>query len=119
MNKRLHGFTLLEVLLALVIISVALVALVEAAGFAQKQTIEITQRQHALQLADQVLMRYYQRPEVNDQQGSEQRQDQTYYWSLDVKSTDNPEILRLDVRVGLTPDIDHALAQLSGFKTHG
>ena len=116
MNKRVQGFTLLEVLLALVIISVALVALVEAAGYAQKQTAELHQRQQALQVADQVLMQFYQRSQVDDEQGSEQRNDQTFYWSIDVQKTENPQILRLDIRVGLTRQIDYALAQLSGFK---
>jgi general secretion pathway protein I len=116
MNKRYRGFTLLEVLLALLIISVALVALVEAAGFSQKQTAELDQRQQALQVADQVLMQFYQQPQVDDEQGNQQRKDQIYYWSVDVKNTDNPRILRLDVRVGLDRNIEYALAQLSGFK---
>jgi len=118
MNKRCQGFTLLEVLLALLIISVALVALVEAAGFAHKQTAELDQRQQALQVADQVLMQFYQRPQVDDEQGSAQRKDQIYYWSVDVQNTDNQQILRMDVRVGLTRDIEYALAQLSGFKSN-
>lgn len=113
------GFTLLEVLLALLIISVALVAMVEVAGTAQKQTAELDQRQQAYQVADQVLMQFYQRPVVTDEQGSQQHKDQTYHWSVDVKNTDNPRILRLDVRVGLERDFKHALAQLSGFKSNG
>ncbi|MCX7544267.1 type II secretion system minor pseudopilin GspI [Marinicella gelatinilytica] len=119
MNKRLSGFTLLEVLLALLIISVALVAMVEAAGFAHKQTVELDQRQQAYRVADQVLMQLYQRTTVDDEQGSQQQKDQTYYWSVDVQSTDNPRILRLDVRVGLDRNLEYALAQLTGFKSNG
>lgn len=119
MNKRVRGFTLLEVLLALLIVSVALVAMVEVAGFAQKQTAELDQRQQAYQVADQILMQLYQRPTVDDEQGSQQRKDQTYYWSVDVQSTDNPRILRLDIRVGLDRKLDYALAQLTGFKNNG
>ncbi len=118
MNKRLQGFTLLEVLLALVIISVALVAMVEAAGVVHKQISELEQRQQAYQVADQVLMQFYQRSQVNDEQGSQQTKDTRYYWSVDVKNTDNPRIIRLDVRVGLERDMSYALAQLSGFKKH-
>ncbi len=115
MNKR-QGFTLLEVLLALVVISVALVALVEAAGFSHKQIAELNQRQQAIQVADQILMQFYQRPQVNDDSGRQQYNDQVYFWSVDVKNTDNPRILRIDVKVSLEADFDHALAQLSGFK---
>lgn len=116
MNKQLRGFTLLEVLLALLIISVALVAMVEAAGFSQKQTADMALRQQALQVADETLMQFYRQPQVNDAQGNVQRMDRTFYWAVDVRKTDNPRILRLDVRVGLERNIDYALARLSGFK---
>ncbi|MFV0543784.1 MAG: type II secretion system minor pseudopilin GspI [Marinicella pacifica] len=118
MSKGMRGFTLLEVLLALVVISVALVALVEAAGLAHQQTAQMAQRQQALQLADEMMMQFYQRAQVNDEQGSKQRQDHTYYWSVDVSNTDNPRIIRLDVRVGMSRDFDYVLANLSGFKRH-
>ncbi len=116
MRSRNRGFTLLEVLLALVVVSVALTALVHAAGFGQRQVAELRQHMNAYQVADQVLMQMYQQPQVNDSQGSQRMADETYYWSVAVQNTDNPLILRLDVRVGFERSMDYAQAQLTGFK---
>jgi len=119
MTNPNRGFTLLEVLLALVVVSVALMALVHAAGFSQRQIAELRHQVNAYQVADQVLMQLYQQPQVNNQEGSQRMADETYYWSVDVQNTDNPLILRLDVKVGLERALDYAQAQLTGFKKNG
>lgn len=119
MRNLNRGFTLLEVLLALVVISVGLMALVQAAGFSQRQVADMRHHMNAYQVADQVLMQVYQQPQIEDSQGRQRMDDETYYWSVEVQTTDNPTILRYNIRVGLERSIDYAQAQLTGFKKSG
>ena len=119
MKAEQTGFTLLEVLMALVIVSVALVAVVQSSQNSATTLQQVRDQSAALHVANQVLMDMYQRPNpVNGLvQGQRQFQDRSFYWKVEYQSTDNARINRLEVSVSLNRDFDYLQARLTGFKS--
>lgn len=111
------GFTLLEVMLALLIISVGLVALVQSAQTGAQTTTALREKTGAYHVADQVMLLLYQKSDlqVGSHQGQELFAGQDYYWQAELKTTDNIHINRIDLVVGLDRDFDYAEARLIGF----
>lgn len=104
--------------MALIIISVGLVALVQVSHHnANTLTVAKTQTA-ALHVADQVMLNLYQTSglRLGEHYGEQRFQGQTYYWKANLSTTENASIHRLDVKVGLQRDVSYAEAQLSGFK---
>ena len=119
MRAKQSGFTLLEVLMALVIVSVALVAVVQSSQNSATTLQQARDQSAALQVANQVLMQMYQRPTpvTSEVQGQSRIQDRSFYWKVRWQSTDNARINRLDVSVSLDRDFAYLQAQLTGFKS--
>ncbi|MCX7554769.1 type II secretion system minor pseudopilin GspI [Marinicella sp. S1101] len=117
LNKH-KGFTLMEVMLALLVISVGLVALVQAAQTGTRITTTVAEKSAAYHVADQVMMQLYQRSDltIGTHQGQELFSDRNYYWRAELKSTDNESINRIDLVVGKDRALDYFDAQLTGFK---
>jgi general secretion pathway protein I len=118
LNNKTKGFTLLEVMMALIIISVGLVALVHSSRHSAN-TLEVAKNKTAaLHVADQVMLQLYERGglQLGVHQGEQRFQGQLYYWQATLTTTDNNRINRLEVKVGLNRDFKYAEAQLSGFK---
>lgn len=113
------GFTLLEVLLALLVMGIGLAALVSAGQNSADALSKLTQKSDAFHVADQVMMQLYQRSglQTGQHQGSQKFHSQDWYWRADVQSTDNPRIARIDLKVGMGRDFEFAEAQLFGFKS--
>jgi len=116
-HRLIKGFTLLEVMLALLIISVGLVALVQSAQTGERTTTELREKTGAYHVADQVMMMLYQKNDlkIGMHQGQELFSGQDYYWQAELKTTDNVYINRIDLKVGLDRNFDYALARLTGF----
>lgn len=116
-QKATKGFTLLEVMLALLIISVGLVALVQSAQTGAQTTTALREKTGAYHVADQVMLLLYQKSDlqVGSHQGQELFAGQDYYWQAELKTTDNIYINRIDLVVGLGRDLDYAEARLIGF----
>lgn len=118
MNIKFKGFTLLEVMMALIIISVGLVALVYSSRYSANTLEETRNKTAALHVADQVMMQLYERGDLQLglHQGEQRFQGRIFYWQATLITTDNHYINRLEVKVGLDRDFDYAEAQLIGFK---
>lgn len=112
------GFTLLEVMLALLVVSLGLVALVQSAQQGATATATNQHKTAAYHVADQVMLQLYQRRDLSDgkHQGQETFGGQTYYWQAVLSNTDNERINRIDLVVGSDRQLDYADAQLTGFK---
>ncbi len=116
MNQK--GFTLLEVMLALLVVSVGLVALVQSAQHGANTTEIYQKKTAAYHVADQVMLQLYQRSDlqVGTHQGQELFAGRDFYWRAELSQTDNVNINRIDLTVGLNRQLDYFEAQLTGFK---
>jgi general secretion pathway protein I len=118
LKNNTNGFTLLEVMMALIIISVGLMALVQSTQFSANTLGSVKIKTSAYHVADQVLMSLYSTPDLNlgTHHGEHKFQSQTFYWQATLSKTENIHIDRLDVVVSLDRQLTYAEAQLTGFK---
>lgn len=96
------GFTLLEVLVALLLLSLAMVALVrsvgqEAIALGQQRDASLAQWVAANRLAEVRLRR--ELPASGQAQGRSRMGGRDWRWQLEARATDSPGLLQLEVRV--------------------
>lgn len=119
-NLRLYkrGFTLVEVLVALAIVSIALLASLRVAGAATNSASELRARLFASWVAESLLAEQRARGiwlPVGLRRGSERQGGMDFVWREDVVATPNAAFRRVDVRVFAIADESYALAHLVGF----
>lgn len=117
MFKRLHGFTLMEVLVALAVLTITLAAI------SKSLNIHI---QHSMYLKDKTIAHWIAMnkitelrlqdafPALGESQGTILMNNREWTWLLKTSSTIDPEIRQLDVSVFLT-DKNAPLTLLTGF----
>lgn len=117
MSKQ-SGFTLLEVMLAILVLSLGLTAMIYAGQLTASTTERLEKTATAYFLANQLMLELYKRPGVNSGylKGKKYFLDDDWYWQAAIKNTDNKNIIRIDLKVSLDKKIDFSLAQLTGFK---
>lgn len=113
-----RGFTLLEVLVALAVIAIPLLALMESIT---------TNVSNAAYLRDRTIAHWVAMNQVAEQQlepqwpAPGQTQDQvpmagrTWYWKMTVRVTNDPDIRRLDVEVRARKDDKQPLESLVAY----
>lgn len=109
------GFTLVEVLVALVIVAVALAAALRLSGAAAGNAGDYRDRLLARWVADNVIAQARLElplPPAGELSGEASQAGQTMLWRRRISATPNPRFRRVDVEVG--PQ-GAALATLSGF----
>lgn len=104
--------------MALVVVSVGLMALVQSAQTGAQTSEALREKTAAYHVADQVMMQLYQAPNLSlgRHQGETEFAGMTFYWQAQLQTTDNNRINRLDLVVGLNRQLDHHAAQLKGFR---
>jgi len=115
---RARGFTLLEVLIGLLVLSVALLALARTAAVQIDQFAALRERTIATWLAEDLLAETRLGntfPPTGSSSGMRRFGARDWYWQVRVEGTDLPTIRRIDVRVSDALERDASLAQLSGF----
>lgn len=115
---RRTGFTLVEVLVALAIVSIALLAALRAAGQGTNNVGELRSRLLAGWVAENLLAEHRARGAwlpLGMQRGTERQGGIEFAWREEVISTPNPSFRRVDVRVFTVAEETHALAHLTGF----
>lgn len=120
-----HGFTLLEVLVALAIFAVVAASVLSASAGALKTAARLEDKTFATWLADNRLqeIQLADSPPVEGRdQGEVTYAGRRWLWQVEVQATSEAEMLRVAVRVAPRPERglqgkieDIALVTLSGF----
>ena len=117
-GNRRAGFTLVEVLVALAIIAIALLAALRAAGQGTNNVGELRSRLLAGWVAENLLAEHRARRDwlpLGIQRGTGRQGGMDFAWREEVISTPNPAFRRVDVRVYAGAEESHSLAHLAGF----
>lgn len=112
------GFTLIEVLVALAIISIALLASLRVAGGTTNNVGELRARLLADWVAENVLAEQRARGTwlpLGMQRGIQRQASMEFTWREDITTTPNVRFRRVDIRVFVAPEETHALVHLVGF----
>lgn len=118
MNSSARGFTLVEVLVALGVLSIAVVALVKVQGESAAAASAARARLMAQIVAENRMvetMSAVEAPVAGATTGEERLAGQTWTWTQEIAETGNRDITRIDVAVR-GPEGDTVLATLAGFK---
>lgn len=113
-----HGFTLIEVLVALLVLALALLALTRTAASQVQNFGALRERTLAGWLAQDVLAETRiaaHFPATGSSDGQRQFAGRQWHWELDVQATEVASIRRLDVRVFSVEDRAAPLAEINGF----
>jgi len=117
-GNRRTGFTLIEVLVALAIVSVALMSALRAAGQGTNTVVELRSRLLAGWVAENLLAEHRARADwlpLGVQRGAAREGGVEFAWREEVIATPNAAFRRIDVKVFATAEESHALAHLVGF----
>lgn len=119
---RHRGFTLLEVLVALLLLSLALVALVRTTSLEARALAQLHDATYGNWVAANVLAELRLARDVvavGERDGRAEMADRRWRWRANVAATDDPSILRVDVSVyaeaGEDPRRAEPVAALTGF----
>ena len=115
---RRAGFTLVEVLVALAIVSIALLAALRAAGQGTSNVDELRSRLLAGWVAENLLAEHRARGDwlpLGIQRGTAREGGLEFAWREEVIATPNSAFHRVDVLVYATPEESRSLARLTGF----
>ena len=113
-----NGFTLVEVLVALAIISIALLAALRVAGGGTNSAGELRARLLAGWVAQNILADQRARaqwPAPGIQRGTQRQGGIEFAWREEIIATPNSAFRRVDIRVFAAPEEAHSLAHLTGF----
>ena len=111
------GFTLIEVLVALAIISIALLASIRAAGLGTGNVDALRSRLLASWVAENVIAEHQARgdwPPLGITRGSARQAGRDFVWREEVIGTPNAAFRRVDVFVYSGSDSSASLARLTG-----
>ncbi len=115
---RRAGFTLVEVLVALAIVSIALLAALRAAGQGTNNVGELRSRLLAGWAAENLLAEHRARGDwlpLGIRKGREREGGIEFDWREEVVATPHPAFRRVDVFVFTAPEESRTLAHLTGF----
>jgi general secretion pathway protein I len=119
-SRASGGFTLIEVVIALAILAVALIAVLRSGAMATQHVGDIQLRLLADWVAQNRIEEHRARRDwlpQGSQSGEATQAGIPFRWEEKISSTPNSQFRRIDIRVfqAAGPDKDHALAQFTSF----
>ena len=117
-NHKGAGFTLIEVLVALAIVAIALLAALRAAQQSTTNVGELRARLLAGWVAETLLAEQRARGDwlpPGIQRGTQREGGIVFAWREEVIATPNPAFRRIDIFVFATTEHTHALGHFAGF----
>lgn len=117
-HKRQRGFTLIEVMVALVIVAVAIGALISASASFTANTAHLRDRTFARwvaanRLAEMRAMREW--PDLGKKEGEAQLAKQTWHWRVMTKKVQDAALRQVEIQVRLHPESQSSLFTLTSF----
>jgi len=115
--KNHAGFTLIEVLIALAILSIALAAILQTIGSGIDLTANLRDRQLALWVAQNRLVQHQIQkdfPSPDSTSGTTEMAGREWYWIEQVASTPEPALRRIEIQVRQNEQ-SSVVARLVGF----
>ena len=112
------GFTLIEVLIALAIVSIALMAALRAAGQGTNNAGELRSRMLAGWVAQNLLAEHRARGDwlpLGIQRGTQYQAGIEFLWREEITAMPSPAFRRVDIFVFLAPEESRTLARVAGF----
>lgn len=100
-----NGFTLLEIMVALAIFSLAALAMVRLQGYSVRSTGDLGGSALAWQVARNVAVEILSNPAppaLGESQGEERNGGQEWQWTATTRKTDDARLLRIDIAVAGT-----------------
>jgi len=119
-NKHSRGFTLMEVLVALLIVSLGMLAVIEAVSQAASNSSYLRDKTIAHWVAMNritELRLQKQAPATGENRGDVEMAGQKWHWRSKVEKTAVPSISRIDIDVALSgaDEDESSIATVSGF----
>lgn len=123
-RARALGFTLLEVLIALLLLSLTLTALIRLSGLEARATTHLRDTTFAQWVAANAIAEARLRGNLvggTRSEGETTLGQRAWRWQLDTQSTEEPSVLRLEARVfavdrdAASLDDESPVASLTGF----
>lgn len=114
-----EGFSLIELLVALAVFSLAVMALLNLAGESTRVAASLEERVLAGVVADNRAVEALapeEPPQPGLSEGVEQAGGREWRWIRSVTATPDPDIIRVEVRVGF-PGQDATLAEVTAFRS--
>jgi len=112
--RKPNGFTLIEVLIALVIISIAFAAVMSSVSSASRNFIHIKNTTVSTWVASNAIANAQLNRLDGQTSGHENMLGQDWRWTMAIKSTPNPDIRELEVTV-FDEQTGKSVTKLPGF----
>lgn len=115
--NREEGFTLIEVLVALLIFSIAIIGLTRAGTESVRAVTVLKDKAYAGIVADNQIIRARIRPlEIGVETGEESVRGKEYDWRIEISETESEGFYRVIVSVN-DPENDQMLISRTAFRT--
>lgn len=116
-SENCRGFTLIEVMFALLIVALTMGAIVETGGYSARRTSQLTEKTVASWIAQNQVTLYRARrtwTSESNKTGSVEMANVKWQWKMKISNTDEPLLRRIDVDVYLQ-DGEDIKASATGF----
>ncbi len=113
-----RGFTLIEVLVALAVIAIGLLAVLAVASQGTRVSSELQQRNFANWVAQNEIARLHLNPkwpDLGDSNDDVEMATQKWHWEATVEKTQDPDLRRVTIVVSLASDPDQPVTKMIAF----